>query len=36
VLAALGEHVWVDDHDERFAASLETLISGLQAPWREA
>jgi len=34
VLAALGEHVWVDDRDERFTASLETLISGLQAPRR--
>jgi AcrR family transcriptional regulator len=31
VLAALGEHVWADDRDERFTASLCTLINGLQA-----
>jgi AcrR family transcriptional regulator len=31
VLAALGEHVWLDDRDERFTASIHTLISGLQA-----
>ena len=31
VLAALGEHVWVTDRDERFAANLHTLINGLQA-----
>ena len=31
VLAAIGEHVWLDDRDERFTASLHTLISGLQA-----
>lgn len=31
VLATLGEHVWLDDRDERFTASLYTLISGLQA-----
>jgi AcrR family transcriptional regulator len=29
VLATLGEHVWVDDRDERFTASLHTLISGV-------
>ena len=29
-LAALGEHVWADDRDERFTASLGTLISGIQ------
>jgi AcrR family transcriptional regulator len=34
VLTALGEHVWVDDRDERFTASLDTLISGLQAAQR--
>jgi AcrR family transcriptional regulator len=28
-LAVLGEYVWIDDRDERFAASLETLITGL-------
>lgn len=31
VLTAIGEHVWLDDRDERFTASLHTLISGLQA-----
>ena len=31
ILAALGEHVWLDDRDQRFTASLHTLISGLQA-----
>ncbi len=30
VLAILGEHVWVDDRDERFTASIHTLISGVQ------
>jgi AcrR family transcriptional regulator len=30
-LAALGEHIWADNRDERFTASLETLIGGLQA-----
>jgi AcrR family transcriptional regulator len=30
-LAALGEHVWADNRDERFAASLDTLLGGLQA-----
>jgi hypothetical protein len=32
VLAVLGEHVWADDdRDERFTASLGTLINSLQA-----
>jgi AcrR family transcriptional regulator len=30
VLAALGEHVWADDRDHRFSASLRTLIDGLR------
>ena len=30
-LAALGDHLWVDDRDQRFAANLDTLINGLQA-----
>jgi AcrR family transcriptional regulator len=34
VLATLGEHVWLPDRDERFTASLDTLISGLQTPRR--
>jgi AcrR family transcriptional regulator len=29
-LVALGEHVWVDNRDERFTAGLEMLIDGLQ------
>jgi AcrR family transcriptional regulator len=33
-LAALGEHVWADNRDERFTASLDTLITGLQAASR--
>ncbi len=33
-LAALGEHVWADNRDERLAAGLDTLISGLQAARR--
>ena len=31
-LAALGEHVWADDRDERFTASLDTLLAGLRQP----
>jgi hypothetical protein len=31
MLAALGEHVWVTDRDERFTANLQTLINGLRA-----
>jgi AcrR family transcriptional regulator len=30
-LAALGEHIWTDNRDERFAASLDTLLGGLEA-----
>jgi len=33
-LAALGEHIWADNRDERFAASLDTLLGGLQAARR--
>jgi AcrR family transcriptional regulator len=29
-LIALGEHVWVDNRDERFTAGLEVLIDGLE------
>jgi TetR/AcrR family tetracycline transcriptional repressor len=29
-LVALGEHVWVDNRDERFTAGLETLVDGLE------
>jgi len=30
-LAALGAYAWADDRDQRFTASLDTLIAGLQA-----
>jgi hypothetical protein len=30
-LAVLGEYVWIDDRDDRFTASLDTLIAGLSA-----
>jgi AcrR family transcriptional regulator len=29
-LVALGEHVWVDNRDERFAAGLDVLVAGLE------
>jgi AcrR family transcriptional regulator len=29
-LVALGEHVWVDNRDQRFGAGLEVLVSGLE------
>jgi AcrR family transcriptional regulator len=29
-VAALGEHVWADNRDERFTAGLDTLVKGLQ------
>ena len=29
-LAALGEHIWADNRDQRFAASLDTLLGGIQ------
>ena len=33
-LAALGAYAWADDRDERFTASLDTLIAGLRATLR--
>lgn len=30
-LIALGEHVWLDNRDERFAAGINALVDGLQA-----
>ena len=30
-LAALGEHVWAGNRDQRFTAGLDTLLAGLQA-----
>ncbi len=39
-LVALGEHVWLDNHDERFTAGLDVLVDGLErarrAPRRQA
>jgi AcrR family transcriptional regulator len=39
-LVALGEHVWVDNRDERFTAGLQVLVIGLEharnAPHRPA
>jgi hypothetical protein len=29
-LVALGEHVWLDNRDERFTAGLDVLADGLQ------
>jgi TetR/AcrR family transcriptional regulator, tetracycline repressor protein len=29
-LVALGEHVWVDNRDERFTAGLDVLVEGLE------
>ena len=31
-LAAVGAYAWADDRDQRFTASLDTLIAGLQEP----
>jgi AcrR family transcriptional regulator len=31
VLAALGEHVWSSDRDQRFTVGLQIIISGIQA-----
>jgi TetR/AcrR family tetracycline transcriptional repressor len=30
VLVALGEHVWVDNRDQRFTAGLDVLVHGLE------
>jgi hypothetical protein len=27
---ALGEHVWVDNRDQRFSAGLQVLVHGLE------
>jgi hypothetical protein len=29
-LVALGEHVWLDNRDERFAVGLDVLVHGLE------
>ena len=31
-LTTLGEHVWADNRDQRFTASLDTLLAGIDAP----
>ncbi len=33
-LVALGEHVWLNNRDERFTAGLDTLVAGLDVPRR--
>jgi AcrR family transcriptional regulator len=33
-LAALGEYIWTNNRDERFTASLDTLLGGLEAALR--
>jgi Tetracyclin repressor-like, C-terminal domain len=33
-LAAIGEHVWAANRDQRFTAGLDTLLAGLQAARR--
>ena len=35
VLATLGEHVWADNRDQRFTASLDIMLDGLQAAQRQ-
>ncbi len=35
-LVALGEHVWADNRDERFAANIQTLLGGINAAQRPA
>ena len=31
VLAAVGEHVWADNRDQRFSVGLDTILAGLRA-----
>ncbi len=33
-LVAIGAHVWADNRDERFAASIQTLLGGIEAARR--
>jgi tetracycline repressor-like protein len=35
-LAALGEHIWAGNRDQRFTASLDTLLSGIQTAQRRS
>jgi AcrR family transcriptional regulator len=32
-LIAVGEHVWIDNRDQRFTAGLDVLVTGLQHAW---
>jgi AcrR family transcriptional regulator len=32
-LVALGDHVWIDNREERFTAGLDVLVAGLQHAW---
>jgi AcrR family transcriptional regulator len=32
-LVTLGEHVWVDNRDQRFTAGLDVLVAGLEHAW---
>jgi len=32
-LVALGEHVWIDNRDERFTTGLDTILRGLETTW---
>jgi hypothetical protein len=33
-LVALGEHVWLNNRNERFTSGLDTLVGGLQTAHR--
>jgi AcrR family transcriptional regulator len=35
-LAALGEHIWAGNRDQRFAASLDTLLGGIETAQRRS
>lgn len=35
-LAALGEHIWAGNRDQRFTASLDTLLGGIETAGRES
>lgn len=35
-LAALGEHIWADNRDQRFTASLDTLLDGIETARRRS
>jgi hypothetical protein len=33
-LASVGQHIWADNRDQRFTASLDIMLDGLRAAWR--